>query len=107
MSLVVSGFVVNSLIQLLSRLLCLSLFTLLFFILLLIIIAPFVIIAAGILVEADGRLYGIVAQQHLRVLVQIIEASPFGPEQPLRRRCRRGKESVKMCTRDLAATVMK
>lgn len=51
--------------------------------LLLFVIAVF--ITAGVLVKADGCLHRIVAQQHFCVLVQIIEASRFRPEQPLKR----------------------
>lgn len=50
--------------------------------LLLLVVAVFV--AAGVFVKADGRLDRIVAQEHLCVLVQVIETSRFRPEQPLR-----------------------
>lgn len=41
-----------------------------------------VFLAAGVFVHADGRLDRIVAQQHFRVLVQIIETFRFRPVQP-------------------------
>lgn len=44
-----------------------------------------VFIAAGVFVKADGRLDRIVAQEHFCILVQIIETSRFGPEQPFKK----------------------
>lgn len=51
-----------------------------FFYLLFVLVAVF--ITAGVFVQTDGRLDRIVAQQHLRVPVQVVKASGPGPEQP-------------------------
>ncbi len=40
-----------------------------------------VVLTAGVCINADGRLDRIVAQEHLCVLVQIIETSGLWPEQ--------------------------
>lgn len=45
-----------------------------------------VVVAAGVLVDADGRLDRIVAQEHFCVLVHVIEASGFRPVQPSKRK---------------------